>query len=170
MAEHYSDQLLRNLLDSVKCFACVGVSGNSVRPSYFVARYLSYRGYQVIPVNPNYAGQRLFDSEVYASLEDIPDGTQVDVVDIFRRSEEAPAIVESALAKFPNLKAVWMQVGIVNEQAAARARGAGVTVIQNRCPKIERQRLNWELRMAGFNTGVISSKMQSPEIGKSRLT
>ena len=148
------------MLDSVKCFACVGVSGNEIRPSYFVARYLRQRGYKVIPVNPNYAGRQLFGTEVYPSLEDIPDEAAVDVVDIFRRSEEAPAIVESALAKFPDLKVIWMQVGISHERAAARARAAGVKVIQNRCPKIEHQRLNWELRMAGFNTGIISSKMR----------
>ena len=148
------------MLNSVSCFACVGVSGNHIRPSYFVARYLRHRGYKVIPVNPRYAGQRLFGSEVYPSLEEIPGGIPVDAVDIFRRSEEVPAIVESALARFPDLKVIWMQVGVVNDQAAERARGAGVRVVQNRCPKIEHQRLNWELRMAGFNTGIISSKRQ----------
>ena len=160
MAENYSNNLLRNVLQSVSCFACVGVSDNDIRPSHFVARYLSHRGYRVIPVNPRYAGQRLFGSEVYPSLEAIPEEITVDVVDIFRRSEEVPAIVESALARFPALKVIWMQVGIINHEAAARARAAGVRVIQDRCPKIEHQRLNWELRMAGFNTGIISSKRQ----------
>ena len=160
MSEHYSDNLLRSVLKSVSCFACVGVSGNDIRPSHFVARYLRHRGYKVIPVNPRYAGQRLFGSKVYPSLEAIPEEIPVDVVDIFRRSEEVPAIVESALACFPDLKVIWMQVGIVNDSAAARARAAGVRVIQDRCPKIEHQRLNWELRMAGFNTGIISSKRQ----------
>ncbi len=160
MDETYSDQFLRNILKSVRTFACVGVSGNDIRPSYFVARYLKYRGYTVIPVNPNYVGKRLFGSEVYARLEDIPKDARVDVVDIFRRSEEVPAIVESALSALPDLKLIWMQVGVANKAAADRARASGLQVIQNRCPKIEHQRLNWELRMAGFNTGVITSKLE----------
>lgn len=158
MSETYSDHQLRKVLTTVKTFVCVGISTNPVRPSYFVGRYLKLKGFHVIPVNPNYSGNELFGETVVDSLESIPTGTKVDVVDIFRRSEEVPPIVESALDLFPDLKVVWMQIGIVNEQAARLARSKGVTVFQNRCPKIEYQRLFSELRMAGFNTGVISSR------------
>ena len=159
MNEQYSDQFLKGILEEVKTFACVGVSGNPVRPSYFVARYLSLRGYSVLPINPNYAGRRLFGAEVLGDLEEIPNDVTVDVIDIFRRSEEVVPIVEKALARFPTVKTIWMQVGVANEQAAGLARDAGVKVIQNRCPKIEHQRLYGELRMAGINTRIITSKL-----------
>ena len=159
MDESYSDEELRTVLTSVKTFACVGVSANPVRPSYFVGRYLSLKGYRVIPVNPAYAESTLFGERVVKSLESIPENSGVEVVDIFRRSEEVPAIVNSALRLFPDLKVIWMQIGVKNAKAAALARNHGIKVFQNRCPKIEYQRLFWELRMAGFNTGIISSKI-----------
>lgn len=153
----YSDDLLRDVLRRTKRIAVVGVSGNPVRPSYFVARYLGLKGYEVYPVNPAYAGQQLFGRAVAADLRGI--GTQVDMVDIFRRSEAVPEIVEEALEVFPRLQTIWMQIGVEHPEAAARAEARGVTVIQNRCPKIEYQRLFGELRMGGFATGVISSKL-----------
>lgn len=153
----YSDDLLRDVLRRTKRIAVVGVSGNPVRPSYFVARYLGLKGYEVYPVNPAYAGQQLFGRAVAADLGGI--GTQVDMVDIFRRSEAVPEIVEEALEVFPKLQTIWMQIGVEHPEAAARAEAHGVTVIQNRCPKIEYQRLFGELRMGGFATGVISSKL-----------
>ena len=159
MSESYSDEQLKGILTSVRTLACVGVSANPVRPSYFVGRYLSLKGFRVIPVNPVYAGSKLFGEEVVGRLEDISAKSEIEVVDIFRRSEEVPPIVESALRLFPNLKAVWMQIGITNEAAAVRARQQGVTVFQNCCPKIEYQRLFSELRMAGFNTGVLTSRL-----------
>ena len=161
MHEHYPDSMLRDILHTVKSFACVGVSCNSVRPSYFVGRYLSLRGYRVIPINPAYAGQSLFGETVLDSLESIPSGTNVDVVDIFRKPSDVPAIVDSALRKLPDLKVIWMQVGVWHGEAAKKARKRGVTVIQNRCPKIENQRLCGELRMAGFNTGIITSRREN---------
>ena len=151
------DTALRQLLTSVKTIAVVGVSANPVRPSYFVARYLQLRGYRVIPVNPGLAGQSLFGEEVRATLSECPD--EVDMVDIFRRSEAVPGIVEDALARWPELKVIWMQIGVRHEAAAETARARGVTVVQDRCPKIEYQRLFEELRMGGFNTGRISSKL-----------
>ena len=157
MNETYSDQDLRALLKAVKSVAVVGVSGNPVRPSFFVARYLSLKGFKVYPVNPAYAGQTLFGQTVVAELSDL--SQPVDMVDIFRRSEFVPDIVDQALSAFPTLKAIWMQIGVSHPEAAARARARDVTVIQNRCPKIEYQRLFGELRMGGFNTGVISSKL-----------
>lgn len=153
----YSDDLLKKILTTTKTIAMVGVSMNPVRPSYYVARYLSLKGFTVIPVNPGHAGKMLFGRTVHASLRDI--GMKVDMVDIFRRSELVPPIVDEALEVFPELKTIWMQIGVENPQAAARAEARGVTVIQNRCPKIEYQRLFGELRMGGFNTGVISSKL-----------
>ena len=151
------DAALRTLLTSVKTIAIVGVSANPVRPSYFVARYLQLRGYRVIPVNPGLAGQSLFGEEVRATLSEVPD--DVDMVDIFRRSEAVPEIVDEALARWPALQVIWMQIGVRHEEAAERARARGVTVVQDRCPKIEYQRLFQELRMGGFNTGRISSKL-----------
>ena len=153
----YSDQMLRDVLKRVKTVAVVGVSMNPVRPSYYVARYLSLKGYRVIPVNPGSAGQELFGETVIGSLSEIKD--PVDMVDIFRRSDAVPPIVDEALETFPDLDVIWMQIGVEHAQAAAKAEARGVTVIQNRCPKIEYQRLFGELRMAGFNTGVISSKL-----------
>ena len=157
MDETYSDADLRDVLKRTKTVAVVGVSATPVRPSYFVARYLSLKGFTVIPVNPVYAGQTLFGTTTVGALGDIT--AQVDMVDIFRRSDAVPEIVDEALEVLPHLKTIWMQIGVSHAEAAAKARAKGVTVIQNRCPKIEYQRLFGELRMGGFNTGIISSKL-----------
>ena len=153
----YSDVFLRNLLNDVKTVAVVGISSNPVRPSYFVARYLGLKGYRVTPINPGLAGQELFGEVVYPDLASVPD--EVNMVDIFRRSEAVPSIVEEALEKWPNLKAVWMQIGVESAEGRAMAEARGLRVVENRCPKIEYQRLFGELRMGGFNTGIISSKL-----------
>jgi len=155
----YSDDLLRTILRRTKVIASVGVSMNPVRPSYFVARYLGLKGYRVIPVNPGHAGEMLFGEVIRADLAAIPPDEKVDFVDVFRRSEAVPDLVDQALEHLPHLQTIWMQLGVEHAQAAAKAEAAGVTVIQNRCPKIEYQRLFGELRMGGFNTGVISSKL-----------
>ncbi|CUH66778.1 hypothetical protein TG4357_02632 [Thalassovita gelatinovora] len=157
MSEQYSDDFLKRVLSGSKRVAVVGVSMNPVRPSYYVARYLSLKGYDVVPVNPGHSGKMLFGSTVQASLRDI-EGL-VDMIDIFRRSEHVPPIVDEALECFPKLKTIWMQIGVEHAQAAETARARGVDVIMNRCPKIEYQRLYGELRMGGFATGVISSKL-----------
>jgi len=154
---NYSDPFLTDILRRTKVVAVVGVSMNPVRPSYYVARYLSLKGYTVIPVNPGHAGTQLFGQTVRASLFDIEE--PVDMVDIFRRSEAVPPIVDDALAAFPDLRTVWMQIGVEHEGAEAAAQARGVDVVMNRCPKIEYQRLFGELRMGGFATGVISSKL-----------
>jgi predicted CoA-binding protein len=153
----YSDSLLKEVLTRTRVIAVVGVSMNPVRPSYYVARYLSLKGFTVIPVNPGHAGAELFGRTIVGSLSEI--AAPVDMVDIFRRSEAVPPIVEEALAAFPGLRTIWMQIGVQNAEAAAKAEARGVTVIQNRCPKIEYQRLFGELRMGGFATGVISSRL-----------
>jgi hypothetical protein len=152
-----TDAQIKDILTRSRRIAVVGVSMNPVRPSYYVARYLALKGYEVIPVNPGHAGASLFGETVRARLSDCPE--DVDMVDIFRRSEHVPPLVEEALAHFPRLRTIWMQIGVVHEEAAARARARGVEVVMNRCPKIEYQRLFGELRRGGFNTGVISSKL-----------
>ncbi|MBA86179.1 CoA-binding protein [Thalassobius sp. S69A] len=157
MSEQYTDDHLKTILKRTRRVAVVGVSMNAVRPSYYVARYLGLKGYTVIPVNPGHAGKTLFGQTVRASLSDIEGG--VDMVDIFRRSEAVPPIVDEALEAFPELQTIWMQIGVEHPEAAAKARARGVDVIMNRCPKIEYQRLFGELRMGGFATGVISSKL-----------
>jgi hypothetical protein len=151
------DARLRRILTATRTIACVGVSANPVRPSHYVARYLSLKGFRVIPVNPGLAGQTLFGSRVAPSLSEID--AEVDMVDIFRRSEHVPPLVEEALARFPSLGCVWMQIGVVNEDAAAAARARGVEVVMDRCPKMDHQRLFGELRKAGAATGIISSRL-----------
>ncbi|MCF3593788.1 CoA-binding protein [Rhodobacteraceae bacterium LMO-12] len=157
MSETYSDSHLREILSRTKTIAVVGVSMNEVRPSFYVARYLSLKGYKVIPVNPVHAGKVLLGETVRENLSEIAE--PVDMIDIFRRSEHVPPIVDEALEAFSGLQTIWMQIGVEHKEAAERARARGVDVIMNRCPKIEYQRLFGELRMGGFNTGVISSKL-----------
>lgn len=153
----YSDEMLRDVLARTQVIAMVGISSNALRPSYFVARYLGLRGFRVIGVNPGLAGQMLFGQKVYATLTEIPD--DVDMVDIFRQPDAVPGIVEEALARWPALQTIWMQIGVTHAAAAAVAQARGVTVIQNLCPKQEYQRLFGELRKGGFATGIISSKL-----------
>ena len=153
----YSDEFLRRILKRTKTVAIVGVSAKQIRPSFYVARYLQLKGYRIVPVNPGLAGQTLLGEMVFADVKSVPH--DIDMVDIFRRSEAVPAIVEEALARWPELQTLWMQIGVEHAGAAAAAEARGVDVVQNRCPKIEYQRLFGELRMGGFNTGVISSKL-----------
>lgn len=153
----YSDDLLRRILKETKTIAMVGVSMNPVRPSYYVARYLDLKGFDIVPVNPLHADEQIFRKTIVGSLADID--RPIDMVDVFRRSEAVPDIVDEALEHLTGLKTVWMQIGVQHAEAAAKAEAAGLTVIQNRCPKIEYQRLSGELRMGGFATGVISSKL-----------
>ncbi|MCY3996898.1 MAG: CoA-binding protein [Rhodobacter sp.] len=154
-----SDSYLRRILLRTKCIALIGVSPNPIRPSHFVGRYLSMRGYRVVPVNPTRAGETLFGERIHRSIEDIPADLRVDMIDIFRRSEYVPQIVNAAIRNLPGLRTIWMQIGVRNTAAAESASAAGLDVIQDLCPKMEHQRLFGELRKAGFNTGVISSKL-----------
>ena len=153
----YSDDFLRTILTRTRTVAVVGVSMNPVRPSYYVARYLSLKGMTVIPVNPGHTGKMLFGQRVVGRLNEIE--RPVDMVDIFRKPEAVPEIVDEALDHFEALQTIWMQIGVTHAAAAAKAEARGVDVIQDRCPKIEYQRLFGELRMGGFNTGVISSRL-----------
>jgi predicted CoA-binding protein len=134
-----TDALLRDILLTVKTIAVVGASDKESRPSYGVFRFLLGRGYRVVGVNPNLAGRRVHGAPFYKALADVPG--PVDMVDIFRNSEAAAGAVDDALALNPKPKVIWMQLGVVNEAAAARARALGVTVVMNRCPAIESKRL-----------------------------
>jgi predicted CoA-binding protein len=152
----YPDELITGILKSVRVIAMVGASADPVRASYFVMKYLQSKGYRVIPVNPSIAGKTLLGERVYASLRAIPD--RVDMVDIFRPPAAVPPIVEDAIAI--GAKIVWMQLGIVNEEAAARAQAAGLTVIMNRCPKMEYGRLNGEMGWVGANSRIIDNRLR----------
>ncbi len=143
---------LKRILKSSRVIAVVGLSANWWRPSFFVAKYLQDHGYRVIPVNPAY--QEVLGEKSYASLKDVPE--KIDMVDCFRKAEEIPALAEDAVAI--GAKCLWMQLGVVNEAAAARAREAGLDVIMDRCVKIEHGRLFGGLNFAGVNTKVISAK------------
>ena len=143
---------LKRILKSNRVIAVVGLSANWWRPSYFVAKYLQDHGYRVIPVNPAY--QEVLGEKCYASLKDVPE--KIDMVDCFRKAEEIPALAEDAIAI--GAKCLWMQLGVVNEAAAARARAAGMDVIMDRCVKIEHGRLFGGLNFAGVNTRVISAR------------
>lgn len=134
------DAKIRDILTSVKIIALVGWSPKPDRPSHGVAAYLTRRGYRVIPVNPGQAGERALGETVRASLAEIED--KVDMVEIFRRSSEAGAVVDEALAAFPDLQAIWMQLDVIDDAAARRAEARGVQVVMDRCPAIEIPRLH----------------------------
>ncbi|MEK7245279.1 MAG: CoA-binding protein [Pseudomonadota bacterium] len=154
----YSDDHIRQILKSVRVIAMVGASPNWVRPSNFAMKYLKGKGFRVIPVNPGAAGQTIWGETAYASLSDIPD--RFDVVDIFRASEAAGPIVDEAIRLAPEkgIKVIWMQLGVRNDAASGRAEKAGLTVVMNRCPKIEYGRLFGELSWSGVNSGIVSAK------------
>lgn len=134
-----SDTTIRDILTSTHIIALVGWSANPDRPSHHVAAYLKQRGYRVIPVNPGQAGNLALGEVVRASLADITE--LVDMVDIFRRSDEAGKVVTQALAALPGLRTIWMQIGVEDEAAAKIARAQGIEVVMNRCPAIEIPRL-----------------------------
>ena len=154
--ERYDDEMIRETLLSVKTIAMVGASNNVVRPSYFVLKYLLSRGFRMIAINPGLAWGAILGAPVYARLADVPE--PIDMVDIFRNSEAAGGVVDEALALSPLPKAIWMQLAVRNDEAAARAEAAGLRVIMNRCPKIEYGRLSGEIGWTGVNSGLISSK------------
>jgi uncharacterized protein len=166
--DRYDDDEIRSILTTVKTIAVVGVSANMVRPSYFVFKYLLERGYRMIPVNPGLAGRGLLGQRVYATLLDIPE--PVDMVDIFRVSENVPPIVEEALRMQPRPKVIWMQLGVRNDEAARRAEAGGLKVVMNRCPKIEYGRLSAEISWMGVNSRTLSSKRTKLPGGVQRLS
>jgi predicted CoA-binding protein len=150
----YPDSYIREVLRATKTIAMVGASTNWTRPSFFAMKYLQTKGYRVIPVNPASTGQELLGETVRASLKELPE--KIDMVDVFRASEHVGPIADDAIAI--GAKYLWLQLGVVNEDAARKAEAAGVKVVMNRCPKIEFGRLSGELSWGGINSGVISSK------------
>jgi predicted CoA-binding protein len=150
----YSDAYIRGILESCRNFAFVGASPNKSRPSYFAMTYLLAKGYRIIPVNPGQAGKEILGQRVYASLKDIPG--QVDVVDVFRSADAVLPVVRDAIDI--GAKVVWMQLGIRNDEAAKLAEDAGLTVVMNRCPKIEYGRLSGEIGWMGVNRRLIDNR------------
>lgn len=137
--DKYPDDLLREILSSVKTIAMVGASNKPERASHEVFGFLVERGYRVVGVNPGLAGQTIFGAPVFASLAEIPH--PVDMVEIFRKSSEAGGVVDAAMALQPSPKVIWMQNGVRDEAAGERARALGFQVIMDRCPKTEIRRL-----------------------------
>jgi predicted CoA-binding protein len=129
----YPDDYVAGILRSVKTIAVVGASPNEMRPSFGVTRFLKGKGYDVVAINPGHAGGEIAGCPVFATLADVP--RPIDMVDVFRNSEAAGAVVDEAIAV--GAKVVWMQLGVRNDEAAARAEAAGIRVVMNRCPKIE---------------------------------
>lgn len=173
MTEPTDDEIATILTESTT-IAMVGASANTSRPSYFAMKYLLGKGYTVHPVNPGLAGQSLLGQQVYGRLEDVP--APVGIVDIFRASDAALEVTRDAIRLKDRLgiRTVWMQLGVINEDARAEAEAAGLKVVMNRCPKIEYGRLSGEIGWAGVNSGRISSQrprlsprgVQSHLIGK----
>jgi predicted CoA-binding protein len=165
----YTDAYIKTILRDVKTIAMVGASPNTVRPSYFVFKYLIERDYDVIPVNPGQAGKQMLGRTFVASLRDIP--VPIDMVDIFRASEHLMPIFDEALTLTPLPKVIWTQLGQRHDAAAARAEAAGIKVVMNRCPKIEYGRLSAEISWMGVNSRTLSSKRAPPPVrGVQRLS
>ena len=154
--DSYNDSYIRGILNTVKTIAMVGASEKENRPSYFAFKYLLERGYTMIPVNPGHAGEQMLGQQIYARLSDIP--VPIDMVDIFRASQYALAVVQEALTLTPRPQVIWMQLGVRNDEAAALAEANGMKVAMNRCPKIEYGRLSSEIAWMGVNTRTISSR------------
>jgi len=155
----YPPDYILGILKSVRTIALVGASSNPVRPSNLVMRYLLDKGYEVIPANPGLAGQELLGQRVHAALKDVP--KPVDMVDIFRNSEAAGGVTNEALALDPLPRVIWMQLGVRNDEAAARAEARGLKVVMNRCPKMEYGKLSGEWAWVGGNSGLIGSRRPS---------
>lgn len=159
----YPDSYIRGILNTAKTIAMVGISPKENRPSYFAFKYLLERGYRMIPVNPGQEGKEILGQKVYAKLSDIPE--PIDMVDIFRASPHALPVVEEALKLNPKPQVIWMQLGVRNNEAAAKAEAAGMKVVMNRCPKIEYGRLSSEISWIGVNSRTLSSR-RAPLLGK----
>ena len=163
--DSYPDSYILGILRRTRTIAMVGASPKWNRPSYFAMKYLQEKGYRVVPVNPRVAGEEILGETVYADLASIPG--PVDMVDIFRASKDAGAIVDQSLAVAAEkgISVIWMQLGVRDDEAARRAEAAGLEVVMDRCPKIEFGRLNTELSWGGFNSRVITSKRRRLRVG-----
>lgn len=145
---------IRALLVSARAIAIVGLSAESIRASFFVADYLKKNGYRIFGVNPRYAGQTILGRPVYAKLDQIPE--QVQIVNVFRRPADAPGVADEAIAA--GVGALWLQIGVLSDEAVRRARAAGLTVVMDRCLKVEHGRHLGTMRFYGVSTGIISSR------------
>ena len=163
----YDDELIGRVLGEVRTIAMVGASANTVRPSYFVLTYLLAKGFLVHPINPGRASDQIAGRTVFATLADVPE--PIDMVDVFRSPEHVPAVVDEVLALDPLPKVLWLQLGVRHDEAAERAEAAGLTVIQNRCPKIEYGRLSGEISWAGVNSRRVSARRPARLAGFQRL-
>lgn len=160
MSDSQSDADLIRIIDEAKTIAIIGASNNPVKPSLFVATYFASRGKRIIPINPAKVGETLLGETILSDLSEIPAGTPVDMIDIFRRPEHVPAIVDQSIELFlPGLKTIWMQYGVRHERAAEKARAAGLNVVQDKCPKVEHMRLSGAPNPFGLRGGV-SSKLR----------
>ena len=155
--DSYTDDYIAGILGDHKRFAFVGASANSSRPSYFAMKYLTSKGYTVIPVNPSIAGQEILGHKVDAHRSDAPG--PIEVIDIFRQEDAVLGAVREAinLKDKLGLKVIWLQLGARNDQAAEEAEAAGLKVVMNRCPKIEYGRLSGEMGWTGVNSRTLSS-------------
>ncbi|MGX7743688.1 CoA-binding protein [Rhodopseudomonas parapalustris] len=166
--DSYADAYIRAILNSVKTVAMVGASPLNVRPSYFVFKYLTERGYDVVPINPGQVGNSLLGKPFVASLKDID--RPIDMVDVFRGSAHVMPVVDEVLALSPLPKVIWMQIGVRNDEAAVKAEAAGIKVVMDRCPKIEYGRLSSEISWMGVNSRTLSAKRAPIPVKGMRLS
>ena len=160
--DYYPDRRIRTILANVRTIAMVGASALWRRPSFYAMKYLQKRGYRVIPVNPARAGAEILGETVHADLASVP--APIDMVDIFRPSEEALAIARDAIANkdAKGIQVLWMQLAVRDDAAAALAEAAGLVVVMDRCPKIEYARLAGELGWSGINSGIVTARSLRP--------
>ena len=147
---------IKEILQTYKTIAVVGLSSQPWRASHSVSEYMQNAGYRIIPVNPNET--EVLGERAYGSLDAVPE--RFEIVDIFRRSEYVPEIVEAAIRR--NARVIWMQLGVIHDEAAERAQGAGLEVVMDRCMKIEHARFFGGLNTIGMNTAVITSRRRKP--------
>lgn len=160
--DFYTDDALRAILSQVRVIAMVGASTLWRRPSFYAMKYLRHKGFRVIPVNPARVGEEILGEQVYARIDDIPG--RIDMVQIFRTSPEAWAITQDVIRNKDDkdIRVLWMQLTVRDDAAAELAEAAGLTVVMDRCPKIEYARLSGELSWLGINSRVITAKSLRP--------
>ena len=163
--DYYSETTWRDILSKVRSFAMIGASATWKRPSFYAMKYLLKKGYRIVPINPRSAGTEILGQRVYGNLGDYPG--ELDMVDVFRPSEDTYDITKNVIANMEEkrIRVLWMQLTVRNDKAAELAEAAGLTVIMNRCPKIEFARLSGELGWSGINTKIVTAKvLRSPKV------
>ena len=164
MSETYEPAFIASIMRSVRTIAVVGASADPQRPSSFVIADLARKGYDVVPINPAHAGRAIMGLPCFGSLGEVP--RPIDMVDVFRRADAVPAILDDMLTLDPRPAVLWLQLGVVNDKAASRARAAGIAVVQDRCPKIEYGRLSGESGRLGIASGIVSARRR---VGGTRI-